>query len=82
MADSVCCSEYGLLTTKHNLKMEIKRMKCKLEPVMSDGSKPMLFTKGKIYEFNQREEDCWETIADDGNIEEFFNLKIMFEEVK
>ena len=38
----------------------------------------MQFTEGVIYEFTETEVDVWEAEDDNGEIEEFWNLDIMF----
>ena len=51
---------------------------CKHEARKDNGEKLMQFTEGVIYEFTETEADAWEVEDDNGEIEKFWNLDIMF----
>ncbi len=62
--------------------METIKLRCKRNPITSNGIKTMDFTKGKIYEFRKVEDpEGWETKDDDGDREVFFRLDLLFEEI-
>lgn len=54
-------------------------MLCHKEAFNDEGEKVMQFTKGASYLFTEIEEGCFEAEDDNGDIETFFNVNIMFE---
>ncbi len=53
---------------------------CKQEARQDNGDLIMAFTKGKEYDFTLNDEGAWDVVSDDGTIERFFGLDIMFED--
>jgi hypothetical protein len=55
---------------------------CKMEALRPDGIKVMQFTKGNKYKAIKVNNDIYHIKDDNGNVEEFWNIDIMFNEFK
>lgn len=54
------------------------KVKCKTEPIGESG-KVMAFTKGNSYELVQDDEGNYQVVSDNGKVETFFDINIIFE---
>ena len=61
--------------------METQQLICIMEAIGSDGKKVMQFTKGKTYEFEKYSDESWITEDDEGNKQEFWELRFMFKNI-
>lgn len=62
--------------------METQQLICINEALGSDGNKVMQFTKGKTYEFEKHTDESWIVEDDEGNQQEFWELRFMFKKIE